>query len=137
MRGFLTSVYSGDNYSHLSLTADGKFFKKDFKNGCPIVDFYEYKRYIFSDDCELTSIGHSSSIDHIAHDFEHITWRSCLSDDFTKHEDLTQIKLYNAADLLDIFSSVGEMSYDELLCHVDHKTFWDYRNYCIENLKNK
>lgn len=67
-RGFMSVDYDdGDANSFRGITLEYGDHVKNFNTGDPLIDWYDYKKFIYNGDAAkegIFSIGHSSSVDH-------------------------------------------------------------------------
>lgn len=132
--GFLTIVYEdGDasTYKGIKLSlGDGGV--KNFNNGDPLIDWYDYCKYIYNGGANedgVTSIAHSSSVDHWFMDTDEYIEKYIEYDENTGKYDFITTDTMNILSLDELRT--------KLRCVVakDMKTFQDLKDYYEKNKK--
>jgi len=129
--GFLTIDYDdSDASTYKSITimcGDKKEIK--FNTGNPLIDWYDYCKFIFDGFVQnegIFSIAHSSSIDHWFMDTdEYLEKYLKLQDDGT-YDFMTNDEI-NSLPMLDLYT------YKKCVIHKDMKTFQELKDYYKNN----
>lgn len=122
LTGFLTIKYDdNDNYKSLLLELSDKK-NIEYSSGDPLIDWYEYKKFIYGNDILYTT--HSSSIDDWFFDNDDYVERY-LDDDFNfiSYSKLSKLSIPELSKCLTV------------VCHKDMKNFEELKEYYKNNKK--